>query len=93
MRVRMSGAAGVCLKLRRVALAAGLEDDEITAQPVGEGALEVFCTHCRAVTTSHVGVGHEVACTGCGRNLVIYHHVSRMRGQFMGFMADVELTE
>jgi hypothetical protein len=93
VRVRISGTAGVCLKLRAVALAAGLEDDEITVAPGGMADFEVFCTHCRAVTNSHIGVGGLVACIDCGRNLVIYHHVSRRSGQLMGFMTDAEVTE
>jgi hypothetical protein len=90
IRLRIAGSAGACLKLRGVALTHGLEDDEISAFPVGVGPLEVFCTHCRAVSGAHVDVGGTVPCDGCGRTLVVYHHVTRRSGQFMGFMADAE---
>lgn len=90
VRVRLAGPAGACLKVRAAALAAGLEDDEIAVVASGPSEIEVFCTHCRATTSTRASIGEVVACRGCGRNLLVYHHVSRRTGQFMGFMADAE---
>ena len=91
VRVGVAGPAGACLALRAAALDVGLEDDEFVAVTAGAGPLEVFCTHCRAATSAAVDVGDTVACGGCHRNLVVYHHVSRRSGQFMGYMGDAEV--
>ena len=90
VRVRIAGSAGACLTLRAVALNAGLEDDEIAVVTAGPGLLEVFCTHCRGATRAPVEVGDTVVCGGCQRSLVVYHHVSRRTGRFLGYMVDAE---
>jgi len=90
VRVGVAGPVGACLALRAAALDAGLEDDEFAALTVGAGPVDVFCTHCRAATSAVVDVGDTVMCDGCQRTLVVYHHVSRRLGQFMGYMADAE---
>jgi hypothetical protein len=91
IRVAVVGPPGACLALRAAALRAGLEDDEFIAATTGTGPLEVFCTHCRAAAPAAAGIGDTVVCNGCMRSLVVYHHVSRLRGQFMGYMADAEV--
>jgi dimethylamine monooxygenase subunit C len=91
VRVRLTGPAGACLSLRGTALNAGLDDDEIAVQPAGEGAIEVSCTHCGAASRVFADVGETVVCSGCLRNLLIYHHVSRRSGRFMGYMVDAEV--
>jgi hypothetical protein len=92
VRVRLTGQAGACLTLRGTALDAGLNDDEIVAVPVERGAIEVSCTHCRTASRVVAEVGDTVACSGCERNLLVYHHVSRRSGRFMGFMVDAEVA-
>lgn len=90
VRVWICGPVGDCLALRATALVAGLEDDELYIAPTGAGPLDVSCSHCPAVTRADVEVGSVVACSGCGRNLLVYHHVSRRSGTFLGFMVDAE---
>lgn len=90
VRVRLTGPAGACLTLRANAMVAGLEDDEICVVASRTGEIDVFCTHCRTPTATTAGVGETVTCAGCCCTLFIYHHVSRRRGQFMGFMVDAE---
>lgn len=90
VRVRLAGPVSACLALRGAAVTAGLEDDELHVQPTGADALEVLCTHCREVTATDAGIGDVVPCAGCGRSLVVYHHVSRRSGRFLGYMVDAE---
>ena len=37
-----------------------------------------------------VSVGDTVACEGCHRTLIVYHHVSRLHGAYLGYMVDAE---
>jgi hypothetical protein len=90
LRLRLAGPSGACLSLRGMALQGGLEDDEITVVITGPGPIEVSCTHCLTVTSTSVGIGDVTRCVGCQRNLLVYHHVSRRSGRFMGFMVDAE---
>ncbi len=90
VRVCLTGPAGACLVLRGVAAAAGLEDDEVFVTPAGPGPVDVFCAHCGGVTPVHAQVDDVVACAGCHRDLLVYHHVSRLTGQYLGFMVDAE---
>ncbi|MYR07317.1 hypothetical protein GTV32_13800 [Gordonia sp. SID5947] len=90
IRVIIVGPAGAALALRGVAHSAGLEDDEIYVTTTEFGDLEVSCTHCRAVTATPAVVGEVVVCAGCDRNLLIYHHVSRRSGRYLGYMVDAE---
>lgn len=90
VRVRLAGPAGDCLVLRGLAVTAGIEDDELHVTPAGVGPIKVFCAHCRAVTAADAAIGDVVPCAGCARGLVIYYHVSRLTGHFLGYMLDAE---
>ncbi len=92
VRVAICGPVGACLRLRGVAVAAGLEDDEITVTPCGTADIDVFCSHCGAVTSAVAAIDDVVTCTGCARNLLVYHHVSRRTGHYLGFMVDAETS-
>ncbi|MDY6811399.1 MAG: dimethylamine monooxygenase subunit DmmA family protein [Actinomycetota bacterium] len=90
VRVVIIAPRGAALALRGVATTAGLMDDEIHVTVAGVDAIEVFCSHCAAVTRTELGVDDIVGCAGCGRHLLIYHHVSRRSGRYLGFMVDAE---
>jgi hypothetical protein len=90
VRVLVAGPVGACLRVRAAALAAGLEDDELHVRTAGSGAIDLFCVHCGTTCSVVAGVDDVVPCAGCDRNLVVYHHVSRSSGRFLGFMADAE---
>ncbi|WP_244882713.1 dimethylamine monooxygenase subunit DmmA family protein [Gordonia desulfuricans] len=92
VRVLLTGPIGACLSARATAVAAGVEDDEIQVVPVGSGPIDVFCSHCRTITTADAGLDAIVDCAGCDRGLLVYYHVSRRSGSFLGFMADAETT-
>lgn len=92
LRMLVAGPTSACLTLRGVAVIAGLEDDELSVQPTGTESLAVFCAHCTTVTETSACVGDITDCAGCERRLLVYHHVSRRSGQFLGFMVDAEQT-
>lgn len=89
-RLMLAGPATACLRLRARALAAGVADDEITVASTDVATRDVQCVHCRTVTTAAVAIEDTVECAGCGRNLLVYYHVSRLRGAHLGFMVDAE---
>lgn len=89
-RLMMAGPASCCLRLRGVAVAAGVADDEMTVASTHVGQRSVQCVHCRTVTAAAVELEQVVPCDGCGRNLLVYYHVSRRQGVHLGFMVDAE---
>lgn len=90
VRVRVAAPSGACLALRGVAFTAGVEDDEMHLAPTALGPIDLFCVHCRSVTSTDAAIDDVVPCAGCARNLLIYHHVSRRNGRFLGFQVDAE---
>ncbi len=50
----------------------------------------MHCVHCRTVTTAAVELSEVLPCSGCGRNLLVYYHVSRRQGAHLGYMVDAE---
>ncbi|PRC42834.1 hypothetical protein C6A85_000000108455 [Mycobacterium sp. ITM-2017-0098] len=89
-RLMMAGPASACLRLRGEAVAAGVGDDETTVASTDVGQRLVQCVHCRTVTAATVELEQVIPCAGCGRNLLVYYHVSRRQGVHLGFMADAE---
>lgn len=73
----------------KIAADHGLLADEYQTEHVGSAARRVHCTHCRQVT-EHVTT-NLVACSGCGRTLLVRDHYSRRLAAFMGVQADAEL--
>jgi hypothetical protein len=51
---------------------------------------DVLCAHCQTRTRAEVGIEEVLPCAGCGRNLLVYYHVSRLKGAYLGFMVDAE---
>lgn len=90
VRVRVAGPVAGCLAVRAAAVGAGIEGDELHFAPTVQGAIDLFCVHCAAVTSVEASIGAVAPCAGCGKNLLIYHHVARRTGQFLGFQADAE---
>ncbi|MHC3002924.1 dimethylamine monooxygenase subunit DmmA family protein [Gordonia metallireducens] len=96
VRVWIVADTGSALRLRAVAVNAGLEDDEImvlTTDSDNRTEADVFCSHCRSVTRARVAIDDVVPCAGCRRDLLVYHHVSRRTGQYLGFMVDAETAQ
>jgi hypothetical protein len=78
------------LDVVRVARAAGAIDAEVRAYVTSREARRVQCPHCNEHTITTVAIGETVPCGGCGRILIIYHHVSRLHGAYFGYMVDAE---
>lgn len=89
-RLMLAGPARECLVLRAAALGGGLMDEEILIGSTEIDDCNLFCAHCAATTSARAGIDDVVACGGCGRSLLVYHHVSRRTGSYLGFMVDAE---
>ena len=89
-RLLIAGPADACLRLRAHALRGGVADDEIVVASTAVETRDVDCAHCGARTRADVGLEGVVPCVGCDRNLLVYYHVSRLRGAHLGFMVDAE---
>lgn len=88
LRVYVAGGDGFVRATSATALAAGLLPDEILTAVTASAARRVWCSHCRAVTEGVTTT--TTPCSGCGRTLDVYHHFSRRRGAYLGFMVDAE---
>jgi hypothetical protein len=89
-RLMLAGPEVDVLAARSVAVGLGVLDAEIRLVVTGAEHKRVFCPHCRATTETVAPVAAEVPCSGCGRRLHLYAHVSRRLGAYLGFMADAE---
>lgn len=92
-RALLAGDLVDVLRLRAHALEHGLADDEIAVATTRTDELAVACVHCASVVVTRAAVGDVVACEGCGRSLLVYHHVSRRKAAFLGFQVDAETWE
>lgn len=91
-RLMIAGPADACLRLRAHALRSGVADDEIVVGSTAVQTRDVLCVHCQTRNTAEVAIEDVVVCDGCGRNLLVYYHVSRLKGAYLGFMVDAELV-
>ncbi|MBS1695871.1 MAG: hypothetical protein JST91_27055 [Actinobacteria bacterium] len=89
-RLMMAGPADACLRLRAFALDHGVGDDEITVASTAVSTRDIRCVHCAAVTRADIALEEVLPCRGCGRNLLVYYHVSRRLGAHLGFQVDAE---
>lgn len=92
-RVLLAGTLVDVLRLRAHALDRGLGDDEIAVATTDTDHLPVACAHCSTVLVERAAIGDVVPCQGCGRSLLVYHHVSRRKAAFLGFQVDAETWE
>jgi ribosomal protein S27E len=86
----IAGPADACLRLRAHAVDCGVADDEITVASSEVASRDVRCVHCGTVTHAAIDLEDVLPCTGCGRNLLVYYHVSRRLGAHLGFTIDAE---
>ncbi|MEU9059197.1 dimethylamine monooxygenase subunit DmmA family protein [Streptomyces sp. NPDC048430] len=89
-RLLLAGPETDVLLLEATALREGALRAEIRAHITDTSERRTRCTHCGRTTRSRTPVGAMLPCAGCGRTLVVYHHVSRRHAAYMGFMADAE---
>lgn len=90
------GTGAAVMRLRALIVAAGAIDGEIEVVHLGGadgfGAMDrdVFCSHCHTVTPTTSGIDETMACSGCGVELIVYHHFSRRHAAYLGFRPDSE---
>nr|WP_133995978.1 dimethylamine monooxygenase subunit DmmA family protein [Streptomyces sp. 846.5] len=89
-RLMLAGPEAEVLPARSEALMHGAVPAEIRVHVTSARRKRVHCPHCQQVTATDRAVDESVRCGGCGRELAIYHHVSRRTGTYLGFMADAE---
>ena len=89
-RLVLTGPEADVLAARAVATRLGVLDAEIHCAVTDTRRKRVFCPHCRTTTATTEPVAGEVACDGCARRLLVYAHVSRRAGAYLGFMVDAE---
>lgn len=89
-RLLLAGPEHDVLKARSEAVRAGVLDAEITVTVSASGRRRVWCAHCGHETEAAVDIGARTGCTGCGRSLLVHHHVSRRHAAYLGFQADAE---
>lgn len=90
VRVWLTGPVAACLALRARAVVAGVEDDELYVAPLAAAGIDLWCVHCGTVSSVPAAIDDVVPCVGCFRNLLVYPHVSRRTGHFLGFQVDAE---
>ncbi|GAA1391117.1 hypothetical protein GCM10009613_32980 [Pseudonocardia kongjuensis] len=90
IRLMVAGPECDVLRIGAVALARGLLTAETTTFATDDRVRRVWCPHCDTTTTAEVPVGGRTGCAGCGRTLLVHHHVSRREGCYLGFSADAE---
>lgn len=89
-RLMIAGPLADVLRARSAALEAGLLDEEILVATTRIDLLPVACAHCEEITLVEAKIDDVVDCPSCLEPLLIYHHVSRRLGSFLGFKADAE---
>ena len=89
-RLMVAGPEADVLRARARALHLGALPAEVVPFVTGVPVRLVHCAHCSSDTETGAPVDGTCTCTGCGRTLHVYHHVSRRRGAYFGYMIDAE---
>ncbi|WP_107982487.1 dimethylamine monooxygenase subunit DmmA family protein [Rhodococcus sp. OK519] len=89
-RLALVGDEVTVLQARACAVEAGALSEEILADVVGVDLRRVYCAHCHRIHATGAVVGGTSACPSCGTNLMIHHHVSRLRSAYLGYLYDAE---
>lgn len=92
-RLLIAGAVVDVLRSRAFALEAGLLDDEVIEGTTSVELLPVTCAHCHHITVQPTAIDSVITCSNCHESLLVYHHVSRRQGSFLGFKVDAEAWE
>ena len=90
VHLAFSGPRADIYAARAQAVRNGALDAEITLLETGAADAQVYCAHCKETTTTQNDVGATAVCSGCARELVIYHHFSRRTASYLGYMAKAE---
>ena len=93
LRLLAAGPEQQVLAVQATAHQAGLIDAELTLHATSIRERLVYCVHCKTTSSVTAGVSEVATCAGCGRRLVVYAHLSRRSGSYLGFLADAEERE
>lgn len=89
-RLLVAGPESDVLAAAAVARAAGVIPAEMTLHATSDTTRRVYCVHCKVTSTVTAEVGEVAECAGCGRGLMVFAHLSRHSGAYLGFLADAE---
>lgn len=89
-RLLVAGPEADVLRARARVIDRGAVPAEVLPFVTGIPVRLVHCAHCDTETPTTAPVDGTCACAGCGRTLHVYHHVSRRRGAYLGYMIDAE---
>lgn len=89
-RLAVAASEADALQVRSRALALGAVGDEVLVHVTGAPVRRVLCAHCAVTTETPAPVAAVVCCVGCGRDLLVYHHLSRRLAAYLGYQADAE---
>jgi len=76
--------------VRNLALGAGMADEQIQLCAPVSNRRRLFCTHCYTLMEDVTHSPH--VCTGCGRELLVRDHFSKLRGAYVGVQINAEDT-
>lgn len=86
--VYVQGTEAFMWDINSLAVKQGMVSEQIHMFPPVSNARRVYCTHCYTIME---GVTETpVVCSGCGRNLLVRDHFSRLHGGYVGLMIDAE---
>lgn len=89
-RLMLAGPQSDVLAAYAVATRAGVLSAEIAVLVTDDRHRRVWCAHCDTTSVAEVATGDVTPCAGCGRSLLVHHHVSRRSAAYLGFMVDAE---
>lgn len=84
----VQGSEAFMWDVNSLAIAQGMVEEQIKMLEPITHERRVYCTHCYTVME---GVTHTpVVCSGCGRNLLVRDHFSKLHGAYVGLQIDAE---
>lgn len=89
-RLLVAGSESDVLAAGAIGRAAGLIPAEMTLHATIDTGRRVYCVHCNVTSELEVAVGNVAQCAGCSRGLMVFAHLSRQTGAYLGFLADAE---
>jgi hypothetical protein len=93
LRLMVAGPEQEVLAVQSAARAAGMIDAELALHVTSAESRKVYCVHCKTTSSARAAVDELASCEGCGRELLIFAHLSRRSGSYLGFLADAEERE
>jgi hypothetical protein len=90
VRLLVAGPEQEVLAVQSAARAAGMIDAELTLHVTSAASRKVYCVHCKTTSSVQAAVEEVAPCGGCGQEILVFPHLSRRSGSYLGFLADAE---